>query len=157
MKFFFKNGKMILFLNRFCFKNDDFNDKEGLTSSVKNLLKRVYENYNLEFKGYYDVNMYVDKNYGVVMEIDCVDNFYLDYFGNSLDINLKINDDSFLYEVDDVSINSDYEIYVYGGHIYVMFNRIVPSISMGRILENVNDVLYGLKKDRILKSSQILG
>ncbi|MBR2833437.1 MAG: hypothetical protein IKE75_03285 [Bacilli bacterium] len=156
MKFFLKDNKIILYLNRFYFNNVDFNDKEGLNLYIKKLLQKLEDIYNLELKGFYTITMHIDKNYGVVMEIKGEDSLYLDYFSNTLDINLKVYEDNFLYDVSDVDISDDYDIYIYDNHIYVRFNKILSNIQMGRIMEKTNDILYGLQKEKVLKCCKVL-
>ena len=157
MKLVFKGDKIILYLNKLYICNIDFNNKEVLNKFIKDLLHKLENNYGLNFNGYYSIIIYLDKNYGVIMEIIDEDSLYVDYFGNTLDINMKVYKDSFLYEVSDVDISDDYDVYVSDNHIYVGFKNNVSLNFMGLFMETVNDIIYGNKKKKILMGQKILG
>lgn len=157
MKLVFKDDNIILYLNKLYTYNIDFNNKEVLNKYIKNLLHKLEKNYGFDFNGYYNINIYLDKNYGVIMEIIGEDSLYVDYFGNTLDVNIKVYKDSFLYEVSDININDDCDVYVFDNRIYISFKKIISNESMVKFIESVNDIVYGKNKRRILRGQKVLG
>lgn len=156
MKVVMDDDLIILYLNRFYIESIDFSDKESLQKYLKKLLLKLQDNYSLEFNGYYNITLYVDKNYGVIIEVKKEELEYLDYFGNSLEINTKILEDSFLYEVNDIDFNDDYLVYILNDHVYIKFKKNISNVSMGFIIENVNRIIYGKESKRIIKRAKIV-
>lgn len=156
MKVVMDDDLIILYLNRFYIESIDFSDKESLQKYLKKLLLKLQDNYSLEFNGYYNITLYVDKNYGVIIEVKKEELEYLDYFGNSLEINTKILEDSFLYEVNDIEFNDDYLVYILNDHVYIKFKKNISNVSMGFIIENVNRIIYGKETKRIIKRAKIV-
>lgn len=156
MKVVMDDDLIILYLNRFYIESIDFSDKESLQKYLKKLLLKLQDNYSLEFNGYYNITLYVDKNYGVIIEVKKEELEYLDYFGNSLEINTKILEDSFLYEVNDIDFNDDYLVYILNDHVYIKFKKNISNVSMGFIIENVNRIIYGKETKRIIKRAKIV-
>ena len=156
MKLIFKEDKLILYLNTSYINDINLTNKEELSKYIKNLLFKLSENYSLEFNGYYNINIYLDKNYGLIIEITLEDNLYLDYFSDTLDINIKIYKDSFLYEVSDIDDISDINIYLNNNHIYIELLNPYSNILMGKFMEKVISIKYGLEKKKIIKNSKVL-
>jgi len=155
MKVVARDNLIVLYLNNALYENIDLKDKENLNKSIKKLLLKLHDNYNLDFKGYYDITLYVDRNYGVIIEIKKEELEYLDYFGNSIEINTKILEDSFLYEMNDIIFNDNYLLYTLNGNIYIKINKPVNSVFMGTLLEKTNKIIYGKERKRIIKKAKI--
>ena len=81
-------------------KNDDFNIevflgkenfnldcKDELEDYLKKFFNRLKEYYDIEVKGFYDIDIYIDKNYGAVLDINRDDIDFEPIFNN-------INNDS---------------------------------------------------------------
>lgn len=150
-----KDNLIVLYLNKILCENINIQDKETLNKYLKKLLLKLQDNYNLEFNGYYDITLYIDKYYGVIIEIKKEELEYLDYFVNSIEINAKILEDSFLYEINDITFNDNYLLYTLNGNIYIKINREVNSIFMGKILEKTSRIIYGKERKTIIKKAKI--
>ena len=157
MKVVINDDFIVLCLNRFYIKSIDFNDKEILQNYIKKLLLKLQDKYSLEFIGYYNITIYVDKNYGVIIEVKKEQLEYLDYFGSTLEINTRILEDSFLYEVSSVDFSDNYLIYTLNGKIYIRIKKIISNVQMGTILEKVNKIIYGKERKKITKKAKVLG
>ena len=157
MKVVINDDFIVLCLNRFYIKSIDFNDKEILQNYIKKLLLKLQDKYSLEFIGYYNITIYVDKNYGVIIEVKKEQLEYLDYFGSTLEINTRILEDSFLYEVSSVDFSDNYLIYTLNGKIYIRIKKIISNVQMGPILEKVNKIIYGKERKKITKKAKVLG
>ena len=141
MKVVIKDDLIILFLNKDYISTLDLTDKETIHNYLKQLLLKLQNNYDLDFNGFYNMNLYIDKYYGVIIEVKKEELEYLDYF-TSTEINTKIIEDSFLY------------IYTYKNHIYIKINNQLKSHEIGFLLEHTLKIIYGKERNKIIKKAK---
>lgn len=115
------------------------NKKYNEDSDIKKILINVFDNlkkyYNITFDSDYNLELYINRYYGMILEITENENFIYDDI-----VNLKLNvlrDTLFLYEVDDPLEYINYEIYYYNDKFYVNAKR--EDINL---IENSN-LVYG--------------
>lgn len=134
MKIEVKDGKIIVYLYQYRFS---FKDKEILHKEIKTLFIKLIRKYNLELFGFNKVNIYENKIYGAILEIENVgiDNFYPEI------IDLKINvynDVSFFFEFDDdYNILNYHDIQMENNRYYLEIKNnddIINYIEYGKII-----------------------
>ena len=115
------------------------NKKYNEDSDIKKILINVFDNlkkyYNITFDSDYNLELYINRYYGMIFEITENEDFIYDDI-----VNLKLNvlrDTLFLYEVDDPLEYINYEIYYYNDKFYVNAKR--EDINL---IENSN-LVYG--------------
>lgn len=115
------------------------NKKYNEDSDIKKILINVFDNlekyYNITFTSDYNLELYINRYYGMILEIKENEDFIYDDI-----VNLKLNilrDTLFLYEVDDPLEYINYEIYYYNDRFYVNAKR--EDINL---IENSN-LVYG--------------
>lgn len=115
------------------------NKKYNEDSDIKKILINVFDNlekyYNITFTSDYNLELYINRYYGMILEIKENEDFIYDDI-----VNLKLNvlrDTLFLYEVDDPLEYINYEIYYYNDKFYV--NAKIEDINL---IENSN-LVYG--------------
>lgn len=115
------------------------NKKYNEDSDIKKILINVFDNlekyYNITFTSDYNLDLYINRYYGMILEIKENEDFIYDDI-----VNLKLNvlrDTLFLYEVDDPLEYINYEIYYYNDKFYVNAKR--EDINL---IENSN-LVYG--------------
>ena len=101
------------------------NKKYNEDSDIKKILINVFDNlekyYNITFTSDYNLELYINRYYGIILEIKENEDFIYDDI-----VNLKLNilrDTLFLYEVDDPLEYINYEIYYYNDKFYVNAKR----------------------------------
>lgn len=101
------------------------NKKYNEDSDIKKILINVFDNlekyYNITFTSDYNLELYINRYYGMILEIKEDEDFIYDDI-----VNLKLNilrDTLFLYEVDDPLEYINYEIYYYNDKFYVNAKR----------------------------------
>lgn len=102
MKIDFINNTYIVYLNKYNIIDFDFNNTNILEDNLRNLLMRLKKYYKLDIRGYYNIDIYIDNYYGVILEISEDENYY-DYFSDTVSIRMKKNKTIFKYEVEDTS------------------------------------------------------
>ena len=115
------------------------NKKYNEDSDIKKMLIKVFDNlekyYGITFNNDYNLDLYINRYYGMILEIKENEDFIYDDI-----VNLKLNvlrDTLFLYEVDDPLEYINYEIYYYNDKFYVNAER--EDINL---IENSN-LVYG--------------
>jgi len=99
-------------------------EKKELINEIKKIFIRLTKYHNYELKGVFDVYLYENIKYGVILEIVSVDEllFPREY----IDINLKIyKDKKFYFKTNDYFIISKYKnIYYYHDYYYIDIDNI---------------------------------
>ena len=141
MKIDFKDNNLIVFLNKRNIDGIDFYNKSELEKYFRNLFLILNDAYNFDLSGCYDINVYIDNYYGVVLEIISVDDNYFDYC-DVIDMNIIISKyRNFLYKSDILVKNIDFTIYSYNGSFYYELND-SDFFKLGLLIEN-SDIIYG--------------
>ena len=108
------------------------NDKD-IKKIIKEVISDLEKYYNISYSNY-DIRAYINKYYGIILEIK--ESNY-EYFDN-ININLKVLKDTlFLYEVDDPLDYIDNDIYYYDNKFYISIKKLDINL-----IENSN-IIYG--------------
>lgn len=129
MKYEVKMGTIIVFIY----------DSKYLNNKIDNVIDIVLKNlkyYDIDLKESYDIKLYLNKYYGIILEIKENDN-------NIKSINILKNV-LFLYEVEDPLDYLDNEIYYYDNDFYVNLKK-----DNIKIFENSN-IIYGKEVYKII-------
>ncbi len=134
MKIEFDDNIIIIYLYRYSF---NFDDKNNLNNEIKKIFVKLIKKYNLDLFGYSKVNLYKNKNYGSVLEIEKIYNN--DYNLNIIDLKVLIHEDNpFYLEMNDYYFDSmNDKIINYNGKYYLNLNdvnNIYKIIEFGKII-----------------------
>lgn len=147
------DSDIIVYINRHYLKNINLEKKEEL----KKIIKIINQKYNLDLKGFLEIIMYQDKNYGIVLKIKTEELEYFDCFELEIETNIKIIKTTFLYKIDDYAILDNlnfYKMIIYKDNIYLELKN--PSnIEIGKIIEN-SKIIYDDNKEKIIKRGKIV-
>lgn len=122
-------------------------DLENIKKYIKNNVSLLKKKYRKSICGFYDVNVYVNKKIGMILEFKKDDE--LEFFRDVIDINVSIKKDSsiFLLLKELFLIDKFDKIYHFNDSFYID----VEDISIEefyRVLE-FSDFIYGENLDRI--------
>ena len=141
MKIKFEDN-LILYLN-----NEYLKYKNYSISKIEDNFKSIFETlkycYNIEIKGYYDIDIYIDEAYGIIIEMK-KENLEFDY-DDQIDMRISIHKQPFLYQIDDIYINN--KIYKYKNKYYINKYNIEHSIPIYK----TNDIYKYAKTIEIKK------
>lgn len=134
------DDEFIIYLNKLYYVFD----KSTIENILIKILKRLKKMYNIEVFSTFNVDCYINNNYGVILKINReYDPFNL--YSKKTNLNIKFYDNSiFLYEIDNYFMEG--KKYIYKNKIYIDTNNV------DNILEHINDIVYGDMALRILNS-----
>lgn len=127
-----------IYIKKDLIDNIDFNNKEDLEKYLKKLFKTLKDKYNILIEGFYDITVYKDKYYGVVIHLEKEDLEYYNYFKNQIDMRIITIESEFLYLVDDIPYNilDKINILVKDNEIYLKIKKDLTKLEMMQLLEN---------------------
>lgn len=144
---FFNDESMLIYINNNQVPDLDIESKEVLEKYFKKIFLKLHHNYNINLYGYYNIILYHDDNYGIVINLHKEDLDYYDYFDKEIDMRIIINKNNFfLYQIDDYFSFSKEEltntnIYSYKGKLYLRLTKKVDFMTIGKILEK-SELVY---------------
>ena len=142
-----------IYLNKQYLKNIDIND----TNTLKKIIKKINKKYNIDLYGYIEVKIYIDNNYGVIINIKKEELEYFDYFNDEIEMNIEIINDSFLYKINEIYDKEQIKnkkIYKQKDNLYINIDKI-DNIDLGKIIET-SEIIYGEKAKKIIEKNDII-
>ena len=126
-----------IYIKRELIDNIDFNNKTDLEKYLKKLFKILKNKYDIVIEGFYDITVYIDKYYGVVIHLEKDDVEYYDYFKNQVDMRIITIDTDFLYLVDDIPQNllNKVDVIIIDKNIYLKIKENLSKVEMMKLLE----------------------
>ena len=155
MKLIVDNNKFIVFLNKD--ENIDFDNKAKMEKYFKDLFSKIKNKYNVDISGYYNIDIYIDKYYGSIIEIEDEQLDYYTYF-NQIDMEINVLKNSlFLYEIGyeflDKKILDKVICYKINDKIYLQIISDIDDLLLAKIIE-YGHILYGKEVDKIVKQGK---
>ncbi len=152
MKIDIRDNNLIVFLNNRNIEGIDFCNTRELEKYFRDLFIKLSDIYNIELCGSYDIDVFIDKNSGVILDIKSIDGSYYDY--DFVDMNINISKyNNFLYRCDRF-IDIDCNVYSYNSSFYYEPLNI-SFFDIGRLFENC-DIIYGKEVYDIKKNGELL-
>lgn len=151
---------IVIFLDKIYLHTLDLTNQNIIEKKLIKLINKIQNKYNIDLNGYYNVFIYKDNNYGLIIDMQKEELEYLDYFNNQIELNIEVIEDSFLYKIEDIfwlnkSILNKCIIYKNGDTIYLKAKDNLNNFELGIILEN-GEIIYGKQANNIKKKSQII-
>jgi len=126
-----------IYIKRELIDNIDFNNKNDLEKYLKKLFKILKNKYDIIIEGFYDITVYIDKYYGVVIHMEKDDIEYYDYYKNQVDMRIINIDTNFLYLVDDIPkyLLNKADVIIIDNQIYLKLKEELSKVEMMKLLE----------------------
>ena len=143
---------LVIYLRKNKVSNINLKDELKIEETLKDLFVRLNNYYDIKIKGYYNVDIYVDKYYGVVFDIGKEELEYYDYYDNQVDMKIIVKKIPFVYQVEDyfnIKLNK-FDVYKNCNNIYLLPKKKLTDMEMANLIENAI-IIY--KSDDIIKSS----
>lgn len=161
MKINMSDEDITVYINKYYLKKFDFLDLSSLEEDMNNLFHTLKINYDFEMSGYYDIDVYIDNNYGVIITMKHEEMEYYEYLTDQIDTQVTIhNNNNFLYKIADFFgvrnylSNKNYSLYKYNNELYIKLNEEIDDIILGNLLEYSTEICYDI--DKILKTNNLL-
>ena len=122
-----------------CFINNiDFSIKEDIEKYLKKIFKILSKKYNLKIEGFYNITVYIDKYYGIILHLEKEEIDYYEYYKNQVDMRLITIDTDFIYEVEDIPLNifNKVDVITKDNNIYLKIKEELTNIEMMNLIEN---------------------
>lgn len=153
------DNNIIVFLTKSYIENIDLTSKRVLESYLNKLINKIKNKYDLDITGFYNVKIYIDENYGIIIDIIKETLDYPEYF-TDLDMNIEVIEDDFIYMFDDIPILNEnilmkFDKYKYKDKIYLIQIQNTNEIELGIVVENAK-IIYGKKAKKIIKKAEMV-
>lgn len=141
LKVDFINDNYVIYLNKLNLINFNFDNQDRLEEEFKKLFKILRNNYNLKVNGYYNIKIYQDRYYGIILEINKENIDYYDYFDyeDTIAMRIKKYDIEILYEVEDFffldKFLSCFKVYTDKNNIYLKIMKEIDKNVFFNLLE----------------------
>lgn len=99
---FIDDQTFYIYLNKYYLPNLELENKKSVEEYFKKVFINLKNNYHLDIYGYYNIRVYANKHYGIIIDVFKLNNDYFKSPGNKIDMKIMIDSDNpFLYEIDD--------------------------------------------------------
>lgn len=152
MKIDVRDNNLIVFLNNKYIEVIDFYNTRELEKYFRELFFKLSDDYDFDLSGSYNIEVFIDRNCGVVLDIESIDSYY--DCCDIVDMNISISKyKGFLYR-SDCFIDIDCNIYFYGCNFYYEPLN-VSFFDIGKLFEN-SDIIYGSDVYNIKSNGKLL-
>jgi len=143
--------------------NPDLTTKEEIEDYIKELIFRLRKKQKRNVSGFYNVDVYQNNHFGVIIEMQKEDD--LDFFPDIIDLKINIKYNANLYvKVEDYFLIKDKEkVYYYKHNYYTDINYLENkeliklsdffTIIYGKELEKIKSKLIEIKDNNFLKKT----
>jgi hypothetical protein len=139
---YLSNDNFVVYLNKHYIKDLDIDDKKSIEAYFKKIFVNLKNNHNVNINGYYNIKVYINNRYGLVIDAYRLNNEYFKLYGNKVDMKITIDTNNrFLYEIEDYFLidklkNNINEIYYKDDKYYIEINESIDDRNYNFLLEN---------------------
>lgn len=152
MKIELRDDNFIVFLFTNDIKKICINNKVDLEDYLKKIFMKLEKVYNIDMYGNYDVEIFKDSNYGIVLSIKKNSDCYVDYYDSDLEMDICISKYvGFAYKLKghiNKKILKKCDIYKYKDGFY-LYPKKISFIDLGYIIENCK-IIFGEDVNKII-------
>ena len=100
---FVDNLKFNIYVRKDEINKINIKEKIEIEKYIRNIINKLKNIYKLNIEGFYNINIYVDKYYGLEIVFNKELSEYYDYFNGQIEFNISIKRVCFLYKLDNIS------------------------------------------------------
>ncbi len=151
MKFINEDNDIVLYIKKELI-NFNYYKKENIENYIKELIIKIKKIYHKKISGSYIVNIYQNKNYGLIIELKKQN--YIELFPDLIDLKLNIfYDSNILLELQDYYLISKYKkIYYKDDNFYINIDELTKKDQL--YLSEFCNYIYG-DNEKVIKSNLI--
>ena len=116
------DNKIIIYLKKEIIGKMNFDDIDSLEDYFRDFFLKLKNIYNMELKGFYNVKVYIDDIYGVVLELEDEQIDYGDFY-NQIEMRIIPIHVDFLYKIDNLMFIPNTELYIYKNNYYLKISN----------------------------------
>ena len=132
--------KLVIYINNNYLKNKHIT-LDDIEDCLKKICEILNENYQIKLNGLYNIDVYIDNKYGLILEIEKED-FDFDYYIDQVDMQISIHYTKFLLEIKTLDAFYNHKIYLYKHKYYTDF---IEQIEMGELVYKTDNILKRAK------------
>ncbi|MDD2470056.1 MAG: hypothetical protein PHI22_03935 [Bacilli bacterium] len=150
-----------VYLNKYNLSDLELKDKQCVEEYFRKLFINLKNNHSVDIYGYYNIMVYADNKYGLIIDVFKLNNDYFKLSNNKIEMKIMIdNENDFLYEIDDYFFIEPYKddiksIYYKDKKYYVELNDTVDDAFYLYLIEHSNIVFNDKVYDIIFSSSKL--
>ena len=126
-------------------KNINFDNDNELKDYLKKIFKTLKDKYLIIIEGFYNVYIYMDKYYGIVINLQKEKFEYYNYHKGEVDMKISVIKNSFLYQLDSFNIDNT-KIHIIDNNMYLEIINDISNKDLFYIIENSKNILYDYSK-----------
>ena len=132
-----------IYIKKEFINNIDFNKQENIENYLKEIFKKLNQKYNLCVDGFYNIYIYKDKYYGIIIHIEKEELDYYEYYKNKIEMRIISIETEFMYLVNDIPLNIINKISIENkdNNIYIKLKEELTNIEMMKLLE-FSEIVY---------------
>lgn len=120
MKITFVDNKIVIYISK-----DYMNlDYDNIEEYFKDIFIKLKDYYNINLKGFFNANIYIDSLYGAILELEKEELDFIEYYDFEIDMKTKIIKTIFLYKKQDNYKLDNVVQYFYNNSIYIKPNAL---------------------------------
>lgn len=155
MKIEFDDEEILIYLKKEKNKEINYTNEKELEIFLKNLFIKLSDIYNIKINGYYNIYVYIDKLFGLILKIKKEEFEYYDLMDNQVEMKIILKDSKFMYMIDDLSnINKElFNIYKFNNNIYLLPIKDMSNIKLAELIER-STIIWD--SEEIIKKGNII-
>ncbi len=106
---------------------------------------KIKDKYNIDIYGYYNVTIFLDNNYGMIIKLNHEDE-YISYYDKQIEMKIVIADTEIFYKIENINMLSNEilklgELYLYKDELHFRLVKDISFMELGHLIEN-SRILY---------------
>ncbi len=120
-------------------------EEEEISEYLKKVFLKIKDKYNIDIYGYYNVTIFLDNNYGMIIKLNHEDE-YISYYDKQIEMKIVIADTEIFYKIENINMLSNEilklgELYLYKDELHFRLVKDISFMELGHLIEN-SRILY---------------